>query len=257
MGVEIFEFISDLNPLNPTGSDPKSEGDDHLRGIKETLRGQFPNLNAVVTSNPAELNLVDGMTDVLDEDDMVSDSDTAFVTQQSVKKYVDDSGLIGEIKMWPTSSVPAGYLECDGSTFVQATYPLLYAALGNSTTLPDMRGEFPRGWDNGKGTDPARAIGSSQSDAMLTHGHTAPNTSSDSHNHHAGFPTSGVQYVYGADTSGGERNAAFNDGYGSNGTTYPNTSSDSHSHTVTVNDYSGSTEVRPTNIALMFIIKHD
>ena len=42
MGVETFGFIDDLEPLWPIGSaDPKSQGDDHLRGIKATLQAQF------------------------------------------------------------------------------------------------------------------------------------------------------------------------------------------------------------------------
>jgi hypothetical protein len=42
MSLESFGFIKDLVATNPTGTDPKSQGDDHLRGIKETLLNQFP-----------------------------------------------------------------------------------------------------------------------------------------------------------------------------------------------------------------------
>lgn len=41
MSLEAFGFIKDLVPSNPTGADPKSQGDDHLRGIKSTLQQQF------------------------------------------------------------------------------------------------------------------------------------------------------------------------------------------------------------------------
>jgi len=44
-----------------------------------------------VTSTATEINLLDGVTAIKDEDNMSSDSDTALATQQSIKKYVDDT----------------------------------------------------------------------------------------------------------------------------------------------------------------------
>lgn len=52
-------FLNQLVAANPASGDPRSEGDDHLRKIKEVLLATFPNLNAAVTSSPAELNLLD------------------------------------------------------------------------------------------------------------------------------------------------------------------------------------------------------
>lgn len=54
------KFIDDFINTNPTGTDPKNQGDDHLRGIKNVLLNQFPNLTAAVTSDATELNLLDG-----------------------------------------------------------------------------------------------------------------------------------------------------------------------------------------------------
>lgn len=47
MGLETATFISELVPSNPAGTDPKSQGDDHLRLIKQVLQNTFPNANAV------------------------------------------------------------------------------------------------------------------------------------------------------------------------------------------------------------------
>jgi microcystin-dependent protein len=52
--------------------------------------------------------------------------------------------------MWPTVSAPAGYLICNGSTYSSATYPSLFAVLG-STTLPDFRDKFARGYSSTSG----------------------------------------------------------------------------------------------------------
>ena len=57
MGLESASFVSGLNASNPIGaSDPKSQGDDHLRLIKSVLLATFPNANAAITSTVANLN---------------------------------------------------------------------------------------------------------------------------------------------------------------------------------------------------------
>ena len=63
MGLETFGFIDSLNASNPVaGTDQVLEGDDHIRGIKSTLKSQFPNLTAAVNPTATELNTLDGIT---------------------------------------------------------------------------------------------------------------------------------------------------------------------------------------------------
>jgi hypothetical protein len=72
------------------------------------------------------------------------------------------------------SSLPPGWLLCDGTTFDQTKYPDLYTALGNSNTLPDLRGYFLRGLDSGGKIDPdgaGRKLLSSQQDTFARHSH--------------------------------------------------------------------------------------
>ena len=82
---------------------------------------------------------------------------------------------------------PAGWLECDGAAINRTTYTDLFASIATtygtgdgSTTfnLPDLRGEFLRGWDNGRGVDSGRVFGSAQLDQFQAHHHslTYPNT---------------------------------------------------------------------------------
>jgi len=82
------------------------------------------------------------------------------------------TALVG---FFATQTVPDGFLECNGAAISRTTYLRLFTAIGTvfgigdgSTTfnIPDMRGYFPRGWDNGRGIDPARAFGSSQNDGV-------------------------------------------------------------------------------------------
>lgn len=61
MALESGTYISDLNPLNPAATDPKSQGDDHLRLLKATLKATFPNVTGAVTATHAELSLLAGL----------------------------------------------------------------------------------------------------------------------------------------------------------------------------------------------------
>ena len=62
MGLETGTYIDSLNSSNPTAGDAVSEGDDHLRLIKSTVKATFPNISNAVTSTHTELNLLDGVT---------------------------------------------------------------------------------------------------------------------------------------------------------------------------------------------------
>ncbi|ECI4629432.1 phage tail protein [Salmonella enterica subsp. enterica] len=66
---------------------------------------------------------------------------------------------------WPSATPPTGWLKCNGAAFTALQYPklaLAYPAL----RLPDLRGEFIRGWDDGRGIDSGRSLLSAQSDAI-------------------------------------------------------------------------------------------
>lgn len=128
------------------------------------------------------------------------------------------------------STPPAGWLKANGAAVSRATYAALFAAIGTtfgggdgSTTfnLPDLRGVFPRGLDDGRGIDGGRGLGSFQDSQNLAHTHTAQGTG---------------QYV----TVGGPTPANLASGpYLSYGPM----------------DASGGNESRPKNVALLACIK--
>ena len=105
-----------------------------------------------------------------------------------------------------------------------------FGAGDGSTTfnIPDLRGEFLRGWDNGRGVDNGRALGSSQTDAFKSHTHTATNSQ---------------QFV----TWQGTHNAQFN-------RTTP--VSAQHGCALAGITPTGGTETHPRNIAVNFFIKY-
>uniref|UniRef100_UPI001BD47A82 phage tail protein n=1 Tax=Photorhabdus heterorhabditis TaxID=880156 RepID=UPI001BD47A82 len=72
---------------------------------------------------------------------------------------------VGSPIPWPLQNVPAGYLACNGQSFNKTQYSQLAVAYP-SGVLPDLRGEFIRGWDDSRGVDPGRVCGSWQEDAL-------------------------------------------------------------------------------------------
>ncbi|SMB57396.1 Phage tail fiber repeat protein [Serratia proteamaculans] len=84
------------------------------------------------------------------------------------KPTADDVGALsskdfpaGIPQPWPLSTAPTGWLKCNGAAFDKAQYPLLAQAYSNGR-LPDLRGEFLRGWDDGRGVDNGRAVMTAQ-----------------------------------------------------------------------------------------------
>ncbi|MGQ8819002.1 phage tail-collar fiber domain-containing protein [Serratia sp. NA_13] len=80
------------------------------------------------------------------------------------KPTADDVGAlsrkdfpVGIPQPWPTAIAPEGWLKCNGAAFDKVQYPLLAQAYSNGR-LPDLRGEFLRGWDDGRGVDNGRGV---------------------------------------------------------------------------------------------------
>lgn len=76
---------------------------------------------------------------------------------------------IGMIMPYWGSVAPAGFLPCSGQMINSTTFPDLVTFLGGTTSavVPDLRGEFLRGWDNGRGIDAGRVLGGSQSASIV------------------------------------------------------------------------------------------
>ncbi len=79
----------------------------------------------------------------------------------------DGSALpVGVPIPYPVATPPAGWLKCNGAVFSATLYPQL-AGVFPSLTLPDLRGEFIRGWDDGRGVDISRVLLSSQAGTWI------------------------------------------------------------------------------------------
>jgi microcystin-dependent protein len=157
----------------------------------------------------------------------------------------------GSVFTFATTTVPSGYLECNGAAVSRSTYASLFSAIsttwgsgdGSSTfNLPDLRGQFVRGWDNSAGVDSGRSFASSQSDQNKTHDHSVTDPG---HVHATTFDNK--KYFPG----GGSTSVT----YGGSGS-YPADVFTMSSATTGISlATDGGTEVRVKNKALMYVIK--
>ena len=172
----------------------------------------------------------------------------------ATKKYVDDqiaavpSGdatPAGTVIWTARSSAPTGYLKANGAAVSRSTYATLFSAIGTiygagdgSTTfnLPDLRGEFIRGWDDGRGVDSGRAMGSNQAfSTSASDLSVSPSSHSHSYSDETNNGTGGGQGGGGANT----------------GTQTLSKTTGSQSLSVV----SSATETRPRSLALLACIK--
>ncbi|ECC3352298.1 phage tail protein [Salmonella enterica subsp. enterica serovar Braenderup] len=102
-----------------------------------------------------------------------ADPHTQYLLESDIDKYIP----VGFPLPWPQATPPGGWLKCNGATFDKTKYPKLATAYPTGI-LPDLRGEFIRGWDDGRGVDVSRSLLSNQGDAIrnITGGMRTVNT---------------------------------------------------------------------------------
>ena len=127
---------------------------------------------------------------------------------------------------WPSATPPTGWLKCNGAAFSAEEYPELAKAYPTNK-LPDLRGEFIRGWDDGRGVDSSRGLLTSQGHLFASHGHWF-----DKYYALTGFDPTGGRFVVTADAFG---------------------------ELITANSIStvsvGGSETRPRNVAFNYIVR--
>ena len=107
----------------------------------------------------------------------------AILSKPSIQGVLNYLGLgegsalpVGVPIPWPSATPPTGWLKCNGAAFSSEKYPNL-ARVYPTLKLPDLRGEFIRGWDDGRGIDSGRSILSEQGYATEDHAHGLPSKS--------------------------------------------------------------------------------
>lgn len=163
------------------------------------------------------------------------DSTTKVATTAFVAAAFSAASPAGMVAHFARNAAPTGWLKANGAAISRSTYASLFSAIGttfgagdNSTTfnVPDLRGEFLRSWDDGRGIDLGRLFGAFQADELKSHSHKDP-TSNGTQTTLDGYQVPAPNYLYPYDYVDGAETSTF-----------------------------GGTETRPRNIALLACIKY-
>ena len=126
MALESTTYIDGLVTTNPTGTDPRSQGDDHLRLIKATIRSTFPNVSGAMTATHTELNLIDGYTGTTAELNY-NDVPTLGTVEPSKTVTADAVGITKKLKTQEQTEIVNAVGTVSGATAINF-------ALGNVAT---------------------------------------------------------------------------------------------------------------------------
>ncbi len=212
---------------------------------------------------------------------------TPLRVAQAVKEFTKE---VGQIVFEARTSARAGYLKCNGALLDRADYAELWEysqrsgamvtdaewhqglhggfSSGDGVTtfrIPNLEGEFICCWDNGRGIDEGRQVGSWQAGAIEAHNHKASMEEAGTHNH-GGTTSINGEHSHRVDANfsgGGSASYSHLSNYaGREVWTFPSgnhqhTINDdgSHQHVITIQSTGGS-ETRPRNIALLAMIRY-
>ncbi|MDT6920389.1 phage tail-collar fiber domain-containing protein [Pseudomonas atacamensis] len=156
-------------------------------------KGDYAELRARATTK-ADVGL-GNLPNAISDDPATNSSQIVASTAalNKLQKQVGDT-MTGMVASFAMNSPPAGWLACNGAAISRTAFAGLFARIAThygagdgSTTfnLPDMRGLFPRGWDDGRGLDPGRAFGVYQDMMIHSHAHGASAAAVGDHVHGA------------------------------------------------------------------------
>lgn len=222
MGLETGTFINSLVVTNPTGNDGKSQGDDHLRLLKSTIKNTFPNVTGAVTATHTQLNATTA-SGVLNSPGMV----ILFAGSQA--------------------QIPAGWQLCNGTGTTSTGIP-----------VPDLRSKFIQGATGDGGVTPRNSTGGalthnhtlSINGTALTIAQIPAHTHSKTYTYVAGGALN-LGFIYNDPN-------IYHGGGDSRTTAGPKTMTTSSTGSGAVHTHTGSTGVSnnvPPYFALMYIIK--
>ncbi|WP_244183483.1 tail fiber protein [Xenorhabdus kozodoii] len=171
-----------------------------------------------------------------------------FIQNLGIESLMEELSFpVGVPVPWPTETPPEGWLICNGASFDTVRYPKLALAYP-SGVLPDLRGEFIRGWDNGRGVDAGRQLLSNQVADIAPHSHRVhrmwSSSTAGAENLGTGnriFNSVNTNINYGADPRG----LGIAIGMGSGGYGYMDNAIAN----------STGTETRPRNISFNYIVR--
>jgi phage-related tail fiber protein len=172
-------------------------GQSYAAGTRITLVNNEP-----AGSAPAPLERAKNLSDVIS---IAAARTNLDVFSKAETRQMAPPGLVAH---FARDTAPTGWLKANGAAVSRVAYAELFAAIGTTfgagngfTTfnLPDMRGEFVRGWDDSRGIDGGRSIGSTQSGETASHSHGGAAAAGGDHAH-SGTATAGGAHNHAGST---------------------------------------------------------
>ena len=147
-----------------------------------------PNVELILSENiNFDVNFSAHINNELNKRLKISENLSDLSDVNAARNNLNLSDLTGAIMPFSFSAPPDGWLECNGAEISRAAYEKLFSKIGtiygsgngvNTFNIPDLRGEFIRGWDHGRGVDGGRNLGSFQEDEIRSHNHQLQNVKS-------------------------------------------------------------------------------
>jgi microcystin-dependent protein len=130
---------------------------------------------ALVGHTHVEADILDLQAYLLDAPGSIGADDEYYARRNGNWESISTAaGTVGEIVAWPHEDIPQDFLACDGQSYNAVTFAALFAVIGYryggsgaNFNVPDLRGEFIRGWANGSGNDPDRASRTDSGDGTV------------------------------------------------------------------------------------------
>ncbi len=162
--------------------------------------GDYPQLRARATTK-ADVGLSE-LPNAKSDDPESNSSEILATTAALATLHTNISdGLVGMVAPFAMNATPPGWLKCNGTQVSRTKFAKLFAAIGtaygagdgaSTFNLPDLRGRFVRGWNDGAALDSGRAIGSVQDWQNGSHIHGASAAAAGHHEHVAGSHVAGA-----------------------------------------------------------------
>ena len=233
--------IADLTASAITDRRPAEAIDGALVAHFAARNGDYENLRARATTKE-DVDL--GNLPNAKSDDPGTNSSEILATTKALQ--ILKAELIGtetgQVAMFAMATPPGGWLRCNGAAVSRTAYKALFARIGivygagdGSTTfnLPDLRGEFVRGWDDARGLDAGRVLGSFQNWMVGKHDHATLAKYAGSPNNYSSTGGNVIGQNLATNSTSGEL---------------------VNLHTLTTS--AGGVETRPRNIALLYCIRY-
>ena len=252
-----------------TGDGPEYVPTGEIRVHDGQTPGGINPVDAVVVSSGSSVTTTEIDAITSDVSDVANNVDLVANNVDLVANDLSDfeNRFVGMIASFAMETPPAGWHVCNGGEYSITSYSELYAAIGTTWgdltdgsggagsthfRVPDLRGEFLRGFDNSAGTDPDAASRTGGDTVGSSQGNNIRETLTKSHSPYNSAHSGKTLYL----TSSGSVWGAWNPDITFQGASYSFEYGPLNTGYVTTLKVGSGSDTRPINKAVQYCIKY-